>query len=158
MSNWHLVHEPNDNNKRGFFYLIWPPTTWPPSPSPLPLLSPHRKLSQKWATVNFSHIWPKVSFRIALIKTFPWLGFVVVVVVFVFVVVVVVVVVINVVFFRCCWSRNLPIKFGQNRVSSSWDITDILTLSLCGWWTRVILMLTPTFDMRWGWVRVVTIF
>ena len=57
--------------------------------------------------------------------------------------------------------RILPLKFGKNRVSNSWDIANIEFL-VVGWWglvvRRVIFVSNPTFVMlgglklwsRWG--------
>ena len=38
------------------------------------------------------------------------------------------IVVIEVVVFAGCWSRNLALKFGQNRVSSSFDIVVVVSI------------------------------
>ena len=60
----------------------------------------------------------------------------------------------------CCWfccvvvvvvnPKNLFLKFGQNWVRNSWDIADIDFLVVHGWWTRIIFMSNPTFELSWG--------
>ena len=62
-------------------------------------------------------------------------------------------------------SRKLPLKFCQNRVSNSWDITDIKFSGGGGWWwwcaksfsckTQTLVRLGVR--LSWGWVGVLTI-
>ena len=48
---------------------------------------------------------------------------------------------------------SLTLKFGQNRISNSWDIDDLelLVVVVVGgwwwWWCKVIFMSNPTFIM-----------
>ena len=47
--------------------------------------------------------------------------------------------------------RNLPLKFSQNRIRSSWDIDDVeFPMVGGGWWWKVIFVSNPTFVMI-GW-------
>ena len=52
--------------------------------------------------------------------------------------------------------RNLPLKFGQNRVTNSWDIADIEFLVGGGWswwWRRMVVAVKPNFCFdRLSWV------
>jgi len=55
--------------------------------------------------------------------------------------------------------RNLPLKFGHNRVSNSWDITDIEFLWGGGWGgggvvCTVIFMSNLQLQLGWGYVVV----
>ena len=38
-----------------------------------------------------------------------------------------------------CWSRKTTLKFGQNRVSNTWDIADIEFVAVGGWVVVVVL-------------------
>ena len=61
---------------------------------------------------------------------------------------------------RCCFMdvidpRNLPLKFGQNQVSNSWDIDDVEFVLVGGGggrWCKFIFMSNPTFVWL-GWVE-----
>ena len=53
--------------------------------------------------------------------------------------------------------RNLPLKFGQNRVSNSWDIAEIEFVWVGGGWggvCTVIFMSNLQLQLGWGYVVV----
>ena len=64
------------------------------------------------------------------------------------VVVIIVVVVVHVV----VDPTNLPLKFGLNRARNSYDMNDIeFVVVVCGgWWSKVIFVSHPTFELSWG--------